>query len=348
MMNVGFRLSIAAVMPILAFAAMSNPALAGRDLDAIKSRGELRCGIQGPSNPGFSVPDAQGRWMGFNVDICRAIAVTIFNDPEKVAFVPTTSQSRFPALTNGEVDILSNNTTMTLSRATSVNRFNFPAITFYDGQAMMVKRSLNITSVRQLDGATVCVQPGSTTELNLADYFRQNGMSFRPVVIEALDELRRAYDQGRCDVFTNDFSGAAAARTLLTRPADHVILAERLSKEPLGPAIRKGDEELTSIVAWTVHALVDAEELGITRENVDRIAATSTDPRVRRLLGVDPGMGAALGAADARYVQTMIKAVGNYGEIFDRSIGPATTLGLERGQNALWTKGGLMYAPPAR
>ncbi len=246
--------------------------------------------MQGPSNPGFGVPNAQGVWGGFNVEICRAIAITIFNDPSKVEFVPVTTQSRFPALTNGEVDVLSNNTTWTLTRDTGVNRFNFPAIVFYDGQAVMVPRRLNVTSARQLNGATVCVQPGTTTELNLADFFRQNNMTFRPVVIEALDELRRAYDQGRCDIFTNDFAALAAQRTLLTNPRDHVILPERISKEPLGPTIRQGDEELTNIVAWTVFALIDAEEFGITQANVDQIAGSATDPRVRRLLGVEPGM----------------------------------------------------------
>lgn len=331
-----------------AFVFGPSAAEAGRDLDAIKQRGTIRCGVQGPSNPGFGVPNAQGVWGGFNVEICRAIAITIFNDPSKVEFVPVTTQSRFPALTNGEVDILSNNTTWTLTRDTGVNRFNFPAIVFYDGQSVMVRRNMNITSARQLNGATVCVQPGTTTELNLADYFRQNNMTFRPVVIEALDELRRAYDQGRCDVFTNDFAALAAARTLLTNPRDHVILPERISKEPLGPTIRQGDEELTNIVAWTVFGLIDAEEFGITQANVDQIATTATDPRVRRLLGTEPGMSAALGAADPSYMRTIIKTFGNYGEIFERHLGVNTPLGLERGLNRTWTNGGLLYAPPAR
>jgi len=331
-----------------AFVFGPTAAEAGRDLDAIKARGTIRCGVQGPSNPGFGVPNAQGVWGGFNVEICRAIAITIFNDPSKVEFVPVTTQSRFPALTNGEVDVLSNNTTWTLTRDTGVNRFNFPAIVFYDGQAVMVPRRLNVTSARQLNGATVCVQPGTTTELNLADFFRQNNMTFRPVVIEALDELRRAYDQGRCDIFTNDFAALAAQRTLLSNPRDHVILPERISKEPLGPTIRQGDEELTNIVAWTVFALIDAEEFGITQANVDQIAGSATDPRIRRLLGVEPGMGTAIGAANDQYARTIIKAFGNYGEIFERHLGVNTPLGLERGQNNIWTKGGLLYAPPAR
>jgi general L-amino acid transport system substrate-binding protein len=321
---------------------------AGAALDAIKQRGTLRCGVQAPSNPGFAVPDSQGRWAGFNVDICRAVAVSIFNDPEKVEFVPVTTQSRFPALASGEVDMLSNNTTWTLTRDTNVNRFNFPAIVFYDGQAMMVPRRLNVTSARGLGGATVCVQPGTTTELNLADYFRQNNMTFRPVVVADLDELRRTYEAGRCDVYTNDFAALAAQRTLLANPRDHVILPERVSKEPLGPAVRQGDEELTNLVAWTVFALIDAEEMGITQANVDQTATTSTNPVVRRLLGAEGNMAESIGAANAMYARTIIKTMGNYGEIFERHLGTATPLGLERGMNNVWTKGGLLYAPPAR
>jgi len=324
-------------------------ALAGRDLDQIRSRGTIRCGVQGPSNPGFGVPDSQGRWQGFNIEICRAVAITIFNDPTKVEFVPVTTQSRFPALAAGEVDILSNNSTWTLTRDSNVNRFNFPAIVFYDGQSMMVPRRLNVTSARQLGGATVCVQPGTTTELNLNDYFRQFNLRFTPVVIADLEELRRAYDAGRCDVFTNDFAALAAQRTLLTRPADHMILPERISKEPLSPVIRQGDEELTNIVAWTVHALVEAEELGITAANVEQTATTSTNPLVRRFLGVEGNMGESISAARADYARVIIRTYGNYGEIFNRHLGTSTPLALERGQNNIWTTpGGLLYAPPAR
>jgi general L-amino acid transport system substrate-binding protein len=323
-------------------------ALAGRDLDQIRSRGTLRCGVQGPSNPGFGVPDSQGRWGGFNVEICRSIAITIFGDPNRVEFVPVTTQSRFPALSAGEVDVLSNNTTWTLTRDSNVNRFNFPAITFYDGQAIMVPRRLNVTSARQLSGATVCVQPGTTTELNISDFFRANNQRFTPVVIADLDELRRAYDSGRCDVFTNDFAALAAQRTLLTRPADHVILPERLSKEPLAVTIRQGDEELTNIVAWTTFALIDAEEMGITAANVEQMATTSTNPVIRRLLGVEGNMGESLSAARPDFARQIIRTFGNYGEIFERHLGTNTPLGLERGMNNIWTRGGLLYAPPAR
>ncbi len=335
-----------AAAAFLAFGAAD--ALAGRDLDQIKARNTLRCGVQGPSNPGFGVPDSQGRWGGFNVEVCRAIAITIFGDPSRVEFVPVTTQSRFPALSAGEVDVLSNNTTWTLTRDTNVNRFNFPAITFYDGQALMVPRRLNVTNGRQLNGATVCVQPGTTTELNISDFFRANNIRFTPVVIADLDEIRRAYDSGRCDVFTNDFAALAAQRTLLTRPADHVILADRLSKEPLAVTVRQGDDELANIVAWTTFALIDAEEMGLTMANVEQIAGSSTNPVVRRLLGVEGNMGESLGAARPDFARQIVRTFGNYGEMFERHLGVNTPLGLERGMNNIWTRGGLLYAPPAR
>jgi general L-amino acid transport system substrate-binding protein len=340
------RTLLAAAVALLALGL--GTAEAGRDLDRIKQRGILRCGVQAPSNPGFGVPDSQGRWSGFNVDICRAIAITILGDPARVEFVPVSTQSRFPALATGELDVLSNNTTWTLTRDTNVNRFNFPAIVFYDGQALMVPRRLDVTSARQLGGATVCVQPGTTTELNLADYFRSNNLRFTPVVIADLDEVRRAYDSGRCDVFTNDFAALAAQRTLLSRPADHVILPERLSKEPLGPAIRQGDEELTNLVAWSVFALIGAEELAITQANVDEVAATSPNPVIRRLLGVEGNMGESLGAARPDYARQIIRTLGNYGQVFDRHLGAQAPMGLERGMNHIWIRGGLLYSPPAR
>ena len=319
-------------------------ALAGRDLDQIRQRGTLRCGVQGPSNPGFGVPDSQGRWGGFNVEVCRAIAITIFNDPSKVEFVPVTTQSRFPALSSGEVDVLSNNTTWTLTRDSNVNRFNFPAITFYDGQAIMVPRRLNVTSARQLNGATVCVQPGTTTELNLADYFRANRIRFTPVVIERLEENIAAYLAGRCDAYTTDVSGLASIRAANTpNPADHVILPEVISKEPLGPAVRHGDQRWADIVKWTHFAMLEAEELGVTSANVDT-HANSTNPNIQRLLGTTGGLGAMMGI-DNRWAYNIIKQVGNYGEIFEKNVTP---LGIERGVNRLWTQGGLMYNPPIR
>jgi general L-amino acid transport system substrate-binding protein len=328
-------------------ALMVPAAQAGRDVDAIKARGTLRCGVQSTGTPGFAVPNAQGQWTGINTDICRAIAITILGEP-RVEFVGTTSQTRFPALNNGEVDVLVNNATWTLTRDSNVNRFNFPAVYFYDGQALMVPRRLNITNARQLNGATVCVQPGTTTELNITDFFRQNNIRFTPLVIDNNDELRRAYEAGRCDVYTNDFAATAALRTQLTRPADHMILPERLSKEPLSPVVRQGDEEMTNLVGWTMFALIDAEEMGVTQANVRQMAATSTNPVIRRLLGAEGNMSQSLGAATPDYVVRIIAAYGNYGEMFERHLGPNTPLQLERGMNNLWTRGGLMYAPPAR
>jgi general L-amino acid transport system substrate-binding protein len=323
---------------------------AGAALDAIKQRGTLRCGVQGPSNPGFGVPDAQGRWGGFNVEICRAIAITIFNDPAKVEFVPVTTQSRFPALAAGEVDVLSNNTTWTLTRDSNVNRFNFPAVVFYDGQAMMVPRRLNVTSARGLNGATVCVQPGTTTELNLADYFRENKMKYQAVVIESASETRNAFFSGRCDVYTNDSSSLAADRTAAPAsaggPDNFVILPERISKEPLAPVVRHGDDQFYDIVSWAVYTLFDAEEFGIDSTNVDSFANT-TNPAIRRFLGIEPGMGQALGV-DQRYAYNIIKAVGNYAQIFESNIGSASPIKLPRGMNALWKNGGMIYSPPAR
>lgn len=322
-------------------------ALAGRDLDGIKQRGTLRCGVQGPSNPGFGVPDSQGRWGGFNVEICRAIAITIFGDPNRVEFVPVTTQSRFPALSAGEVDVLSNNTTWTLTRDSNVNRFNFPAIVFYDGQAIMVPRRLNVTSARQLNGATVCVQPGTTTELNLADYFRSTKMTFKPVVIEKLDEVVAAYDSGRCDVYTTDASGLAATRaTQLAKPDDHLILPEIISKEPLGPMVRQGDDQWLVVVRWALNAMIEAEEYGITSKNVDEMLK-SENPNIKRILGVTPGGGKALGL-DEKWAYNIIKQVGNYGESFERNVGMESPLKLARGVNQLWNKGGALYAWPIR
>jgi general L-amino acid transport system substrate-binding protein len=347
-MNRLASLALAGLAAMGSLASLPAPAEAGAVLDAIKQRGTLRCGVQASPVPGFAVPNAQGVWTGFNTDICRAIAITIFDDPARVTFVPVTTQSRFPALASGEADVLVNNSTWTLTRDSNVNRFNFPAIVFVDGQSMMVPRRLNITDARQLDGASVCIQPGTTTELNITDWFRSNNLRFTPVVIEALDELRRTYDAGRCDVFTTDYAALAAQRTLLTNPRDHVILPTLISKEPLSPVVRQGDEELTNIVAWTVFALIDAEELGITRANVEQMAASATNPVIRRLLGVEGNMGESLGAADRGYVRNIIRTIGNYGEIFERHLGAETPLRLERGRNALWTRGGLLYAPPAR
>lgn len=323
----------------------SAPADAGAVFDAIKARGSFKCGTAQPT-PGWGYTDSSGAWQGFNIDVCKAISAAVFGNPAKAEYVVVTTQSRFPALQTGEVDVLSNNTTWSLARDTQLG-FNFAPTVFYDGQGFLVPKKLGVTSGLKLDGATVCVLPGTTTELNLADYFRANKMSFKPVVIENADAIRQAYFDGRCDVMTNDRSSLAAIRSIAPNPADHVVLADVISKEPLGPVVKHGDDQWFDIVKWTVYALIEAEEFGVTQANVEKMAAESTDPRVQRLLGKTPGMGAALGL-DEKWVVNAVKAVGNYGEIYERSLGPKTALQLERGVNDLWTRGGLMYAPPIR
>ena len=342
-----FRSFIHAGLAALAVgaAAFATPASAGATLDAIRQRGTLKCAVQGPSNPGFGVPDNQGRWQGFNVDLCRAVAIAIFGNGDKIEIAALTTQTRFPALTSGEVDLLTNNTTYVQLRETQL-RFNFPAITFYDGQGILVPKKLNVTQVRQLDGATVCVQPGTTTELNLADYFRKLNISFKPVVIQSRDELTRAYAEGRCDALTSDATVLAAQRSTLANPSEHVILEERLSKEPLGLTVRRGDDDFRVLVTWVFNALVNAEELGITRANVDQMLS-SGDPQIRRFLGVEPGLGSAMGVSD-KYAYEIIKALGNYGELYEKYLGEQTPLGIPRGLNRLWTSGGILYVPPAR
>lgn len=322
-----------------------TPVEAGSTLDAIKARGSLKCAVQGPSNPGFGVPGSGGKWVGFNVDLCRAIAATIFGDAEKIQISALTTQTRFPALQSGEVDVLTNNTTYVMTRDTQL-KFNFPAISFMDGQGILVPKKLNVKSGKELNGATVCVQPGTTTELALTDYFRKNNMKFTPVVIQSRDELTRAYADGRCDALTSDATTLAAQRSTLANPAEHVILPDRLSKEPLGIAVRHSDEEFRDIVAWSFNALVNAEELGVTQANVDEMAK-SGDPEIRRFLGVEPGLGAALGV-DEKYAYTIIKQIGNYGELYEKYLGEKTPLAIPRGVNRLYTQGGALYTPPSR
>jgi len=329
----------------LSVAALAQPALAGPTLDAIKQRGVLKCAVQGPSNPGFGVPDNQGKWQGFNVDLCRAVAIAIFENPDKIEIAALTTQTRFPALSSGEVDILTNNTTYVQLRETQL-KFNYPAITFYDGQGMLVPKKLNVTKLSELDGATICVQPGTTTELNLADQFRKLNISYKPVVIQARDELTRAYAEGRCDALTADATILAAQRSILPNPADHVIMGELLSKEPLGITVRRGDDDFRVIATWAFNSLVNAEELGITKDNVESMLSSS-DPQIRRFLGVEPGLGASMGVSD-KYAYNIIKALGNYGELYEKHLGEKTPLGIPRGLNRLWTQGGILYVPPAR
>jgi len=342
-----YKYSLAAAAGVAAILA-SGSAMAGKDLDAIKSRGQLICGVP-TGTAGFGLADSQGKWVGLDVDVCRAVAAAIFGDSEKVKYTPLTAQQRFTALQSGEVDILSNNTTATLTRDTALG-LDFTAITYYDGQGFMVNKKLGVKSAKELNGATVCVAPGTTTELNLADYFRGQKMSFKPVVIEKVEEIRAAFFSGRCDVYTTDASGLYSTRAANVpppaKPEDFIILPEIISKEPLAPAVRHGDNQFADIVRWTQYAMLEAEEYGISSKTVDDMMK-SDNPTIKRILGVTPGMGKALGV-DEKWVYNIVKQVGNYGESFDRNVGMGSPLKIERGLNALWTKGGLQYAPPIR
>jgi general L-amino acid transport system substrate-binding protein len=337
----GAAVLMTAALPALA---QQQPATApnGATLDAIKSRGTLICGVN-TGLAGFAQPDSQGVWKGFDVDYCRAVAVAIFNDPAKVRYVPLTAQNRFTALQSGEVDMAARNTTVTLSRDTSLG-FDFPAINFYDGQGFMVKANAGVNGAKELEGATICVQPGTTTEQNLTDWARANKITFTPVVIERLEELVGAYAAGRCDAYTTDVSGLAATRSAQPNPAEHKILPEVISKEPLGPFVRQGDPRFADIVRWTHNALLGAEELGITSANVDKAVADDARPEAQRMLGKNGGLGQMLGLDNA-WAANVVKKVGNYGEVFARNLEP---IGIQRGPNAQWTQGGLQYAPPFR
>jgi general L-amino acid transport system substrate-binding protein len=292
---------------------------------------------------GFSQPDSKGEWRGLDVDVCRAVAAAVLGDASKVRYTPLTAQQRFTALQSGEVDILSRNTTWTVTRDTSLG-LNFVGVNFYDGQGFMVPSKLKAKSAKALNGATVCVQPGTTTELNLSDYFRANGMTFKPVVIEKLEEVLNAYFSGRCDVFTTDVSGLVSVRgSRASKPDEHVILPEVISKEPLGPAVRHGDDKWFDIVKWSMYAMIEAEEMGLSSKTIDQ-ASESKDPAVQRFVGVSGDIGKMLGV-DNKWAASIVKQVGNYGESFDSNLKP---LGFERGLNQLWTKGGILYAPPIR
>ncbi len=323
------------------------PAMAqtgGNTLRNIQSAGYVKCGVS-PSLAGFSQPDSAGNWTGIDVDLCRALAAAIFNDPTKVRFSPLSAKDRFTALQSGEIDVLSRNTTWTLQRDTSLG-LNFAGVNYYDGQGFMVRKSLNIKSARELSGASVCVQTGTTTELNVADYFRANNLKYEPVVFNTADEVLKAYDSGRCDVFTTDASGVYSQRLSLAKPDDHMVLPEIISKEPLGPVVRHGDDQWFDIVKWTHFAMITAEELSISKANLDQMLQ-STNPEIRRVLGVEGNAGEALGLTKD-WVVRIVRHVGNYGEMFDRHLGAGSRLGIARGLNALWTKGGLQYAPPIR
>jgi general L-amino acid transport system substrate-binding protein len=313
-------------------------------LDSVKQRGSLNCGVN-VGLAGFSAPDDKGNWTGLDVDYCRAIAAGVLGDGNKVKFVPTTAKERFTALQSGEVDVLIRNTTWTVARDSSLG-LSFVGVNYYDGQGFMVKKSLGVKSAKELGGATVCVQTGTTTELNLADYFKSNNLQYKPVVFEKLDETVQAYLAGRCDVYTTDQSGLYAVRVQQPKPDDHVVLPEIISKEPLGPSVRQGDSQWFTIVKWVHYALLNAEELGVTKANVDEMSS-STNPDVKRLLGKEGDFGKGLGLEND-WVAKMVKAVGNYGEVFERNVGSGSRLNIDRGLNKQWNKGGLQYAPPIR
>lgn len=314
-------------------------------LDDVRTRGELVCGVtQGV--PGFSIPDDQGEWTGFDVDVCRAVAAAVLNDADAVRYVPLSNTERFTALQSREVDILSRTTTRTLNRDTAQG-LNFAPVVFYDGQGFMVREGSGITAALELDGASVCVSAGSTTELNLADYFTANGMTYQPVRFERADEVLAAYDAGRCDVYTSDLSGLAARRLVMQNPDEHVMLPETISKEPLAPVVRHGDDQWFDIVTWTVYALIAAEELGVTSDNLDQMKADGS-PDVKRLVGAsEDSMGEWLGL-DREWSARAIAAVGNYGQLWARHLGPETPLKIERGLNELYTNGGIQYAMPLK
>ena len=333
------------------FGALSVVALgagmaAAGTLDDVKARGELICGSNA-ALAGFAAPDANGVYQGFDVAICRAIAAAVLGDPMKVKFVPTTGETRFTALASGEIDMLSRTTTWTYSRDTDL-KFTFSGVNYYDGQGFMVKKALGVSSAKELDGATICIQTGTTTELNLADYFKSNNLTYEPVPIKDNAEAEQLYSAGSCDVYTTDASGLAATRATFADAEEHIILPEIISKEPLGPLVRHGDDQWADIVKWTYNALVAAEEYGVTSTNIAELsAAPGNNPEINRLLGTEGDLGAMMGL-DKDWAKRAIMAGGNYGEIFAANIGESTPIGLARGLNALWTQGGLQYSPPFR
>jgi general L-amino acid transport system substrate-binding protein len=320
----------------------SQPASA-QTLKAVQDRGMLSCGVS-QGLPGFSSPDDKGNWTGIDVDVCRAIAAAVLNDPTKVKFVPLSAKDRFTALQSGDIDVLSRNTTWTLQRDTAQGIFT--GVTYYDGQGFLVKKSLKVNSALELSSASVCVQTGTTTEQNLADYFKGNNMKYEVIAFTGADETVKAYESGRCDVFTSDVSQLYAERLKLSNPADHVVLPEVISKEPLGPMVRHGDDQWFNIVKWTLFAMIDAEELGVTQKNVD-VMAKSDKPDLKRAFGTDGNLGDDLGLTRDWFYR-IVKAVGNYGESYDRNVGAGSKLQIARGLNQLWNKGGIQYAPPIR
>src|ERR1700751_1115276 len=335
---------LATAFALVTALASGMPGARAETLTSVKNRGELICGANG-TLAGFGLPDPQGNWTGLDVDVCRAIAAAIFDDQTKVKYVPLSAKDRFTALQSGEIDVLSRNTTWTLSRDTSLGA-NFTGVTYYDGQGFLVKKSLKVNSALELNSASVCVQTGTTTEQNLADYFKGNNMKYEVIAFAGEDETVKAYESGRCDVFTSDVSQLYAQRLKLANPADHIVLPEVISKEPLGPMVRHGDDQWFDIVKWVLFAMVDAEEMGVTQKNVDEMSK-SDKPDLKRAFGTDGNLGEQLGLTKDWFYR-IIKAVGNYGESYDRNVGAGSKLGIARGLNQLWNKGGIQYAPPIR
>ncbi|MBT2129530.1 amino acid ABC transporter substrate-binding protein [Aliiroseovarius lamellibrachiae] len=330
----------------LTVAGLAAGASAAATLDDVKARGKLNCGVT-TGLVGFAAPDANGNWEGFDVAVCRAVAAAVLGDANAVEFVPTTGKTRFTALASGEVDMLARNTTWTLSRDADL-KFTFVGVNYYDGQGFMVHKDMGVSSAKELDGATVCIQTGTTTELNLADFFRANNISYEPVPIETNAEGQQQYLAGACDTYTTDASGLAATRATFEDPSAHVVLPEIISKEPLGPLVRHGDNEWGDIVRWTLNALISAEELGITSANIGELSAAAGDnPEINRILGTEGNLGEMLGL-DAEWAKRAIMAGGNYGEVFAKNIGEDTPIALARGLNAQWQDGGLIYSPPFR
>ena len=337
MKRIGFVIVALAVV----FAVQSATA---QTLKTVKDRGILNCGANG-TLAGFGLPDAQGKWTGLDVDVCRAIAAAVFNDPNKVKFVPLSAKDRFTALQSGEIDVLSRNTTWTSSRDTSLG-LNFTGVDYYDGQGFMVRKALKVNSALELNGASVCVQQGTTTELNLADFFRAHKMTLKSVTFATANEAVKSYDAGRCDAYTTDASGLYAERLRLAKPDDNIVLPEIISKEPLGPVVRHGDDQWFDIVKWVLFAMINAEELGITQKNVDDMMKSS-NPAIKRFVGTEGSYGEQLGLTKDWAVR-IVKAVGNYGEAFERNVGKGSPLKIDRGLNKLWNQGGIQYAPPIR
>jgi general L-amino acid transport system substrate-binding protein len=335
--------SLAAVSAI-AVTMASGAQAASETLDAVKSKGFVQCGVS-TGLPGFSNPDEKGTWQGMDVDVCRSVAAAVLGDASKVKYIPLTAKERFTALQSGEIDILSRNTTWTQTRDTTLG-LNFAGVNYYDGQGFMVSKSLGVKSAKELDGAAVCIQSGTTTELNLSDYFREHKMSFSPVVFDTSDQTVKGFEAGRCDVLTSDQSQLYALRIKLADPGSAMVLPEVISKEPLGPVVRQGDDQWFNIVKWSLNAMINAEEMGLTSANVDKMKAKAS-PAVSRFVGMDGPKGSGMDLNDD-WAYQIVKQVGNYGESFERNVGTGSPLKIARGVNALWSKGGFLYAPPMR